>query len=204
MFSCELCEISENNFFHKTPLVASSVLPYWFNEFASVSVATTLSSSLLNLTWSLWFSSCNRFIIIPLRLVIASLKPFEYYIINIFLQLGKNIFLIYWKVLPFTTCIILIQKQSTGSVLSKRCSGKFYKIYKKTPVPQSLFNKVSRPQPGKMYYGTYSNIQSFEDVLQNSFPEKCRRFHRKTPVLEFEGLQLYLKRDSGTGVSLWI
>ena len=32
-----------------------------------------------------------------------------------------------------------LKKQSSGGVLWKRCSEKFYKIHRKTPVPESLF-----------------------------------------------------------------
>ena len=32
MFSCKFCEISKNTFFHRTPLVAASVLPKYFKN----------------------------------------------------------------------------------------------------------------------------------------------------------------------------
>ena len=35
------------------------------------------------------------------------------------------------------------QKQSPGGVLPKRCSLKFRKIHRKTPLAESLFNKVA-------------------------------------------------------------
>ena len=36
-----------------------------------------------------------------------------------------------------------LRKQSLGGILYKMCSKKFRKIYRKTPVPESLFNKVA-------------------------------------------------------------
>ena len=33
---------------------------------------------------------------------------------------------------------LMLQKQSYGEYLSKRCSQKLHKIHKKTPVPESL------------------------------------------------------------------
>ena len=32
VFSCELCEISKNTFFHRTPLVAASLMTLFANE----------------------------------------------------------------------------------------------------------------------------------------------------------------------------
>ena len=41
----------------------------------------------------------------------------------------------------FTQVLVtpLVTDAATGSVLSKRCSSKFQKIHRKTPVPESLF-----------------------------------------------------------------
>ena len=39
--------------------------------------------------------------------------------------------------------LYVIQNQSPGGVLSKRCSLKFCKIHRKTPVPESLFIQVA-------------------------------------------------------------
>ena len=43
-----------------------------------------------------------------------------------------------------------VQKRSPRSVLSKKCSEKFRKFYRKTPVPESFFNKVVGLKPATL------------------------------------------------------
>ena len=52
------------------------LLSCWISECTTLLAAVILSSSLLYLTCSFWFSSCNRFIIMPLRLMISTLEAF--------------------------------------------------------------------------------------------------------------------------------
>ena len=48
----------------------------------------------------------------------------------------------HWIFFYVITHLDLIQKQPPEMFCKKRCSQKFHKIHKKTPVPESLFNKV--------------------------------------------------------------
>ena len=48
--------------------------------------------------------------------------------------------------LNFTSLKKILQKQSSGSILEKRCSQKFRQIHRKTPVSQSFFKKSCRSQ----------------------------------------------------------
>ena len=74
-------------------------------------------------------------------------------------------------------CMVLL-KQSSRSVLWKRCSWKFPKIDRKTPVLKCLFEKVWDLQ----VYETETPAQMFS----REFP----KINRKTPVLKF----IFLKK----------
>ena len=49
----------------------------------------------------------------------------------------------------YVKCIL--QKQSSRGVLWKRCFWKFRKIHRKTPAPESLFNKVADPRATNLW-----------------------------------------------------
>ena len=50
-------------------------------------------------------------------------------------------FEIFNKYIFFSLTISTYQKQSSRGVLSKKCSYKFHKIHRKTPMPESLFSE---------------------------------------------------------------
>ena len=60
-----------------------------------------------------------------------------------------------------------LRKQSLGGILYKMCSKKFRKIYRKTPVPESLFNKVAALSL-QLYQKGNSGADVFLWVLRNS------------------------------------
>ena len=50
-------------------------------------------------------------------------------------------------IISLSTFVVSVYRfQSSGGVLLKRCSKKFRKIHRKTPVPEPLFNKASGPR----------------------------------------------------------
>ena len=52
--------------------------------------------------------------------------------------------------LDFQNVFNPLQKQPPEVFCKKRCSKKFHKIHKKTPVPESLFNKVAGLKPATL------------------------------------------------------
>ena len=88
--------------------------------------------------------------------------------------------------LPFTTQLLNLQKQPPGMFCKKRCSSKFCNIHRKTPVLESLFNKVE---------GQACNF--IEKRLQHRcFPVNIAKF-LKTPILKniCERLLLIFDKD---------
>ena len=79
---------------------------------------------------------------------------------------------IFWTIFFFASCQIryfefYLRKQSLGGILYKMCSKKFRKIYRKTPVPESLFNKVAALSL-QLYQKGNSGADVFLWVLRNS------------------------------------
>ena len=76
-----------------------------------------------------------------------------------------------------------VQKRSPRSVLSKKCSEKFRKFYRKTPVPESFFNKVVGLKPATLFKKeTLAQVFSCEfcEISKNTF------FYRAPPVAASE------------------
>ena len=44
-----------------------------------------------------------------------------------------------------------VQKQPPGAFCKKMCSWKFHKIHRKTPVPETFFNKVAGLRPETLF-----------------------------------------------------
>ena len=63
-----------------------------------------------------------------------------------FCKIYKNTFLHRTRLVAASALDILVQKQSIGGVLWKKCSWKFPKIHRKTLVPESLFNEIADPR----------------------------------------------------------
>ena len=59
-----------------------------------------------------------------------------------------------------------LQKHSSGGVLWKRCSWKFRKIHRKTPVSESLFNKVAGLRPATLLKKVSGTV-AFLWILRN-------------------------------------
>ena len=84
----------------------------------------------------------------------------------------------YWIFFYVITHLDLIQKQPPEVFCKKRCSQKFHKIHKKTPVPESLFNKVAGLRPAtllkKRLWHRYFKVQpySYERKTLELWPRK--------------------------------
>ena len=65
--------------------------------------------------------------------------------------------------------IKVVQKQPFADVLQNRCSGKFCKIHRKTPLLESLFNKVTDLK--RVYHKCFPMIfANFSRTLYNKTP----------------------------------
>ena len=65
--------------------------------------------------------------------------------------------------------IKVVQKQPFADILRNRCPWKFCKIHRKTPVSESLFNKVAGPK--RLYHKCFSMI----------FTKLLTKLYNKTP-----------------------
>ena len=66
----------------------------------------------------------------------------------------------------------------------------------------NIWNNEKRKQCKQAFLTLFRSSHRIDSFLIK-FNKKFRKIHRKTPVPGL-GLQLYSKRDSGTGVFLWI
>ena len=73
------------------------------------------------------------------------------------------------------------QKQPPEVFYKKRCSLKFRKIHRKTPVPESLFNKVAGPIPATLLKKRFRH---------RSFPVNFMKFLRTTFLQKTSGRML--------------
>ena len=97
----------------------------------------------------------------------------------------------YWIFFYVITHLDLIQKQPPEMFCKKRCSQKFHKIHKKTPVPESLFNKVAGLRPAtllkKRLWHRYFKVQpySYERKTLELWPgKKLQSFSLMYPVFQ--------------------
>ena len=114
-----------------------------------------------------------------------------HYINDLSNKLNSNAQLFTDDISLFTNVTDKNQKQPPEVFCKKRCSWKFRKIHRKTPVPESLFNKVAGLRPATLLK---------KRLWHRCFPVNFAKFLR-TPFLQNTSGRLLLKNESSNILS---